>query len=444
MRSPSLTTDAPPPTAAFSLRRLFRLSSFQIGSAMAEILTASIWNRVMIVDLGMPATPVGLLLALQYLLLPLSFWAGHRSDTIPFWGRYRTNYIRLGRGLMVIAFPLLGLSIRRFETGHVTSGWALATLAFLLFGGGKLMSGSVFLALVRDSAPPERRGLAISLVETTLIALFPIAAIGMGRAMERYDALVFWELIAATALIAGFFWWFATVRVEEAGFRPTQRAPRAPLRPTFARIWQDRRTRAFFVFLGSATFFAWMQDNVLEPFGGDVFGLPTGATTRFTGYWGAATVIVTVACFIWRRRQPPEQQNRLAGAGLVFMALGMAALGLTSLIEQEPLIIVGLLLFGVGFGFFTFGGLSLMAVMSPSRDAGAYLGLWTTCVLLSKGVGTFSGGVLRDLFKLVIGLDPHVAYALIFGLGALGLLYAALMALRIDFAGFAREHRHEG
>src|SRR5690606_34718882 len=125
----------------FRAGQTIRLTTFQIGSAMAEILTASVWNRVMISDLHMPATPVAFLLALQYLLVPISLWVGHRSDTTRLWGKRRTSYIWLGRGLMVVALPLLGVSIRRFEAGDMGMGWAAAIIAFLLFGAGKLTSG---------------------------------------------------------------------------------------------------------------------------------------------------------------------------------------------------------------------------------------------------------------------------------------------------------------
>lgn len=89
----------------FSVALTLRLGTFHIGSAMGDILTASVWNRVMISDLGLPAWPVGLLIALRYLLSPLSLWAGHRSDTQPLWGMRRTSYIWLGRGLMVVSLP---------------------------------------------------------------------------------------------------------------------------------------------------------------------------------------------------------------------------------------------------------------------------------------------------------------------------------------------------
>ncbi len=152
-------------SSSFRLGQTLRLTTFQIGSAMAEILTASVWNRVMIVDLKMDATPVAFLLALQYLLMPISLWAGHRSDTVRLWGQRRTSYIWLGRGIMVMALPLLAISVRRFESGDMTLGWLTAVISFLLFGIGKLMSGGIYLALVRESAPPEKQGIAIGVAE---------------------------------------------------------------------------------------------------------------------------------------------------------------------------------------------------------------------------------------------------------------------------------------
>ncbi|MEJ2175900.1 MAG: PucC family protein [bacterium] len=98
-----------------------------------------------------------------------------------------------------------------------------------------------------------------------------------------------------------------------------------------------------------------------------------------------------------------------------------------------------LLVFGAGFGVYTFGGLSLMAVMSPDRHAGAYLGLWTIATLVFRGLGTFLGGALRDLFILQIAFDPSLGYALVFALEAGGLALAVAILARVDILTFARE-----
>lgn len=86
-----------PTEPRFSWWLLLRLCTFQIGSAMGDILVTSIWNRIMIVNFGFPAFPVGLLIALRYLLSPLSLYAGFRSDRTPILGLRRTSYIWLGR-----------------------------------------------------------------------------------------------------------------------------------------------------------------------------------------------------------------------------------------------------------------------------------------------------------------------------------------------------------
>lgn len=432
------------PVEKLPLFKMLRLSSFQIGSAMSDILTASVWNRVMISDLGMPATPVGLLLALQYLLLPISFWAGHRSDTKPLWGKRRVSYIWFGRALMVLSFPLLGLSVREIELGQVTAGWLVAVASFTLFGVGKLFSGSVYLALVRESAPPTKRGIAIGLAETMLIAFFPIAAVGYGRWMEAYEAQTFALMILITAVICAFFWFFAVLGVEkraavETAVSASQAGSWQDVISKFNSIWHDPRVRRFFAFLFIATFAAWMQDNILEPFGADVFGLPAGQTTRFTGYWGTATILVLLACFVIWRKTPPQKHAPITKIGLIIMATGKLGIVLLALTDQVHFLIPALLVFGTGFGFYTFGGLSLMAVMSPNRDAGAYLGLWSVCILVSKGLGTFAGGALRDLFFLVSGLPVALSYALSFGLAACGLLLAAAVLSGPQLIDFAQE-----
>lgn len=427
----------------FSVWRTLRLGSFQIGSAMADILTASVWNRVMIADLGVPATPVGFLLALQYLLVPVAFWAGYRSDTQKLWGKRRISYIWLGRSWMVLSFPLLGLSVRFFERGDGLAGWLLALVSFLLFGLGKLFSGSVYLALVRESAPPARQGIALGLVEMVLIGFFPIMAVLYGRWMESYDSRVFATMLLATAVICTFFWWVSIAGAEKraaqavaGGWRAGQKNTRAAIK----QIWQDRRVRRFFAFLFTATFAAWMQDNILEPFGADVFGLEAGQTTRFTGYWGGVTILILAASFfIWRKR-PPETLAPFAKIGLGIMGAGMALLASLTWAGQAHWLTPALMLFGLGFGLYSFGGFSLMAVMSPDQNAGAYLGLWSVCILISKGLGTFAGGLFRDIFHLGFGWPAAPSYALIFIIAAAGLLAAAAILNGRQIISFAADY----
>lgn len=449
----------------YKFSRLLRLSTFQIGSAMGDIVVTSIWNRIMISTYHVPATLVGLLIAVRYLLAPISLWAGYRSDRTKFLGLRRSPFIWAGRALMVISLPLLVLSVERFAaTGGDAAGWIFAAASALLYGVGTLVSGGPFLALVRDSVPPERRGFALSVAETSLIIWFAVAGIIFSFVMPSYAPRTFALLVAGTTFLAAFFWSFATMGVEEPDWnaivgridrRAREKAARkrgeqiAPPGPapaqegfsgTYASLVSDRRTRRFFFFLALATFSAWIQDAVLEPFGADVFNLSYGRTTRFNSYWQGATVVALLITSMLLRRRPPEKQRPIAQWGLVTMAVGTAGLALAAVAGAPNLIDAALVLFGLGFGIYTFGGLSLMAVMSPSVRAGSYLGLWSIAILLSKGGGTLVGGALRDSLISLAGLPAGGAYALLFAVEAAGLVAAALLIAGVDFPGFVRDY----
>ncbi|MBI5876303.1 MAG: BCD family MFS transporter [Chloroflexi bacterium] len=433
---------APPPRLPRA--RMARLMTFQIGSAMADILVASIWNRVMIVELGVPAWPVGLLIAFRYLLAPLSLYAGFRSDTRPLLGYRRTAYIWLGRLLVWLSFPLLPWTLARFATDRGDPlGWLAAFAGFLMYGVGTLFSGSPLLALVRDAVPPARQGLAVSLMETALIICFPIVAIAFSIALRAYSLEAFWQLVLVTMAVSGFFWIFSVAGVERRGEAETAPAADLPFMPVVRAIWQDRRARGFFAFLSLATLSAWAQDAILEPFGAEVFRAGLGETTRYSAYWQGATVVTLLATAWLGRRRYPEQQTRIAQGGIAVMAAGMALMAVAALGAEARLFQLSLVIFGGGFGVYTFGGLNLMTAMTSDAQAGAYLGLWTIAILLSRGVGIGLGGLLRDVLKALVGA-PAPAYGAIFALEALGLALALLALARVDVPGFAREHGRGG
>lgn len=434
--------DSQESTEPFALWHVLRLSTFQIGSAMGDILVTSIWNRIMISNFGIPAWPVGLLIAFRFFLSPLSLWAGHRSDSHPLWGLHRTPYIWIGRFMMVLSLPFLGFSLGRLaDDASDPWGWLLAVFCFLLYGVGTLISGSPYITLVRDSVPKSKQGLAISIVEITLIAFFPIAAITFGYWLEEYEQSLFWQVVLFTMVVGGFFWWFAIAGAEEPEGMPGRtevQSEEVSFWTTFGSIVRDRRTRRFFLFLALGMLSAWAQDNILEPFGADVFNLGVGETTRFNAYWQGMTVIVLVAIVYFLRKRRPEQQTTLTKAGLAIMAAGMVLLAASSAGVQFRLVQMGLVVFGAGFGMFTFGALSLMVVMTTDKKAGAYLGLWTVCVLVSRGLGISLGSILRDVFLGLTGA-PEVSYAIIFALEAVGLSVAALVLSRADVISFARD-----
>jgi MFS transporter, BCD family, chlorophyll transporter len=433
--------ESPPPR--FSVLRSIKIGSFNFGSALVDILTASVWNRVMITDLGVGATPVSILLALRYLLAPLSIWAGFRSDTRPIGGLRRTPYIWIGRALMLLAVFLLPISLAQISV-NVSSpiGWVLALAIFIAYGAGTAISGGPFLALIHDRTPAAKRGVAISIAQTLLLLGFAIAPIMFGRFLPTYSPEQFQALAIMTGLAAALFWFFAIWREDHqvtAG-EVAQHAEQPRLGVMLKRMWADRRARRFAMFLSLGAIASFAQDAVLEPFGGDVFGLNVEQTTRFSAYFGTGVLALMIITAVVTRRRPPEQQTRPAIIGLSVMIAGLALLALAGLAFIRWLITPALLVFGAGFGVYTIGGVSLLMAMTTEKEAGAYLGLWTMIQLVSRGVGIGLGGVVRDVMLALTG-SQALAYSSVFILEAIGLGVCLALVRHLDVAGFARQQQ---
>lgn len=420
------------PAPQFSVRRSFKLGTFHLGSSLADLLTSAVWNRVLISDLGIAAWPVALLAALRYLLAPLTLWAGHRSDTRPLGGSRRIAYIWLGRALMLLSLPLL-LPATRLLAGSAASvpGWGLAVLSSLIYGVGTLISGAPFLALVHDSAPYERRGQAVSIVQFMLVVSFAFVPALYAVVMPAYDPELFRRLVLSGMAGAAFFWFVSVWGEERPATEAGASSPQPAFGAMFAAMWAEGRTRRYALFLGTSAFFAFMQDAMLEPFGGDVFGLPAGETTRFNSFWGAGVLLGMLGAYGITRSFRPEQQAGTTAWGLALLGLPLALLSAVSLFGVLSLVMPVLILFGVGFGIFTVGGVSLLMAMSGEGRAGSYLALWSVIQLVARGAGIAAGGALRDAALALTG-SVGAAYAAVFGLEALGLFVAIGLLRRVD------------
>ena len=433
MEKPPIET----PHSEIRFLRTVKIGTFHIGSSAVDLLATAVWNRIMIVDLGMAAWPVALLSALRYFLAPLSLWAGHRADTHPIFGSRRLSYIWIGRGLVLVSLPLLPFSTGMIARGS-EYGWLLALLAFVMFGSGVLISGPAFLALVHDSAPYKQRGLAIGIVQFILVASFAFLPLVYSRLMPAYEFEAFLRLTIIIVGGAGLIWFLSVWREEH----PVEPKEAEGFRVAFGRIFSDSRTRRYALFLGASAFFVFMQDAVLEPFGGDVFGLPVGETTRFNAFWGSGVLLGMVLTMSLTRRWRPDQHVSTTMLGLALLAFPLVAIGGSAWTANLAVVRPLLVLFGIGFGIFTAGGVSLLMAMSTEKQAAAYLGLWSVIQLVSRGAGIAAGGLLRDAALAVTGSFTST-YGIVFWVEALGALSCIWLLRRVDVAGFALERSTE-
>src|SRR5258706_15769402 len=136
-------TDAGVEPVNLSMARNAKIGLFHVGSSMADILAAGVWNRIAIAELGFAATPIALLLGLRYFLAPLAIWVGQRSDVSSWRGYRRLPYVWGGRLMMVLSYMLLGFStVTVADNRDSVIGWVGMITALGLFSLGSALSGT--------------------------------------------------------------------------------------------------------------------------------------------------------------------------------------------------------------------------------------------------------------------------------------------------------------
>ena len=119
------------------------------------VLTTSTLNRVMVVELALPAMVPGALVALHYVVQLMRPRIGYGSDV----GGRRTPWIvggmatlALGGVLAAGATVLMGINL--------LFGVAVAVMAFILIGLGVGSAGTSLLVLMAKRVEPSRRAAA--------------------------------------------------------------------------------------------------------------------------------------------------------------------------------------------------------------------------------------------------------------------------------------------
>lgn len=455
--------------ADLSFARNLKIGSFHLGSGMADVLATGVWNRIMVADLGYSATLVGLLTGLRYFLAPLGVWAGRFSDQREIGGYRRLFWIWLGRAMMALSTLALGFStaelLRAAQSEPPSSSdaalWLVIALSFALFSLGNALSGSTFLALIHDRAAPAQRGRAVGLIWTILLLGFTVGGVFFslmlphdeGAGEIAFSAQSLQNLFVITALLLAAIWFFSLLGEErrygkQHGKRhEKQRHKRdgdsASVRRDLALVWRSRQMRMFLFYLILSMLFAFLQDTVLEPFAGQVFGMEAHVTNRFAAYWGSMAILGSFGFLYLSRRFARLTNESMSFCGVWLLMATYLLFALSALGGVRALVTPGLILLGLGLGIWNIGTLGLMMDLSPDGRAGAFLGFWTLAVTFARGFGVAGGGILRDLALQFSG-EHSVAYGTVFVAGCLGLALSLLALRRADLRGRAEARAEAG
>jgi BCD family chlorophyll transporter-like MFS transporter len=386
------------------LSRLLRLSLFQVSVGMALTLLVGTLNRVMIVELGVSAGLVALMVALPVLYAPFRTLIGFRSDTHrSALGWRRVPFIWMGTliqfgGLAIMPFALLVLS-----GGGNASQWpawighAGAAIAFLMVGAGLHTTQTAGLALATDLAPVETQPKVVGLMYVMLLLGTILSAIAFGLFLREFSPGRLVQVIQAAALATMIL---NTIALWKQETRDPRRGSRStPGRePSFREAWnvyiEGDGARRRLVAIGLGTMAFAMQDVLLEPYGGHVLGMSVGSTTLLTATLaGGGLLGFSLASAVLSRGYDPARMA-LVGAWIglpAFAAVIVAALNLST-----ALFALGALLIGFGGGLFSHGTLTITMNRAPKEQTGLALGAWGAVQATAAGVAVALGGVMRD------------------------------------------------
>jgi MFS transporter, BCD family, chlorophyll transporter len=455
------------------LPTIFRLGLFQMGLGIMSILTLGLLNRVMIKELAIAPTIVAVILAVPYFVAPARVWFGQLSDSKPLLGTHRTGYVWISSVLLgVAAFVAvqivwqLGASFPAEGCAVQASGWSglqaflfqpncgqsrswalLLAIAFGVYGLVVSAGSTPFAALLVDVSDEDNRPKLVGIVWAMLIFGTIVAAGGIFGSLSAIAAdapitvlqAAINRLFIVIPLIVLLLSIAATVGVERKFSRYRSRSVLVDREDqiTLGRAWKiltaSRQTGIFFTFLIVMTMGLFMQDAVLEAYGGEVFGMAIAQTTLLNVFFGVGTIVsMTTTGFLLVPRLGKQSTTRL---GCWLIAVCTLLLIMSGLVQSIPLLQVSMLLFGIASGITTTGAISLMLDLTAAETAGTFIGAWGLSQAWARGFATVSGGAVLDIGKSLFGTSP-LAYGLVFAVEGIAMLVAVVLLSRVNVQEF--------
>ncbi|MFN4153017.1 MAG: BCD family MFS transporter [Paracoccaceae bacterium] len=405
--------------------QIIRLGLVQMCLGAVVVLTTSTLNRLMVVELALPALVPGLLVALHYgIQITRPNW-GFRSDT----RGNRTLFIIGGMAALSAGAFLAAVGVVIIPA-QPQAGLALSVAAYALIGVGVGASGTSLLALLATATAPQRRPAAATITWLMMIFGIAVTAGTVGHFLKDYTPALLLEIVGivslgAVALTTLAVWDIETRVIAEREADPT------PFRQGLAQIWAEPQSRAFtlFVFLSMTAYF--MQELILEPYAGLVFGFGVGQSTQLSGAQNGGVFIGMLAVGIAATGLRIGTLRQWVVAGCIGSAVALALIaGLGQL--GVGLLVPAVIALGLFNGMFAVAAIgSMMALAGQGRGAreGTRMGLWGAAQALAAGFGGLLGAACVDLFRL--WLPANTAFGLVFLAEAVLFLVAAAIALRV-------------
>ena len=414
---------------------ILRLGLAQMSLGAIIVLMTSTLNRVMVVELALPALVPGLLVGLHYAMqLSRPGW-GHWSDL----SRRRTPWIIGGMTVLALGGFLAALAVA-IGAAMPVPGLLLSVLAYALIGAGAGASGTSVLAFLAASTAPRRRAAAATIIWLMMIFGIAVTAGVVGALLDPYSPARLVAIVACVSVGAVVLTSLAMLGLEKGETAPAVGA-RQPLREGIAEIWAEPQARRFtqFVFLSMTAYF--MQELILEPYAGLVFGFTPGQSTSLSGAQNGGVFVGMLAVGIAATGLGIGSLRAWVAGGCVGSAATLLGIGLIGPLQLNLILPLTILL-GFCNGVFAVAAIgAMMALAGQGRTdrEGTRMGLWGAAQAIAAGIGGLTGAVAVDALRLL--LAPDLAFASVFAAEAVLFLVAAGLALRVIDPGRDR-HIH--
>jgi BCD family chlorophyll transporter-like MFS transporter len=441
MHAPLAAPDAAT-AKGFGWLAIIRIGLVQAAIGALVMLATTVLNRVMVVELKLlAAIPAGLVAWHYGVQLARPLW-GHASDR----GGSRTLWI-IGGVAVLAAGGLLATQATIAMQGAFWPGFALAVLAYALIGAGVGAGGTSALALLASGVAPQRRAAAAAVTWIMMVAGIVASAITVGQLIKPFSFDRLLLVAGGLALAMVTLTLLATFRLErQAGrFGHAEGEGEAPgFGAALREIWHEPAARRFTIFIFVSMIAFSMQDLILEPFAGLIFGMEPGESTKTVGQFHQGGILIGMiaagvggSAFSARRAAGlrPWVVGGCLASGLALGALGLAAVSGPPWPLEANLFVLG---FGNGiFAVAAIGSMMGLAGAGATTREGVRMGVWGASQAIAFGLGGLIGAVGLDIARALLG-DVGAAFQLVFALEAGAFVWAALLAVKATGAGAIR------
>ena len=406
--------------------QIVRLGFVQMALGAIVVLTTSTLNRVMVVELALPAILPGLLVGLHYgIQLTRPHW-GFYSDA----GGRRTRWIIGGMVALATGAFLAAVALPVFPQSFL-AGLLLSILAYAMIGLGVGASGTSMLALLATTTRPDRRAAAATI--TWLMMIFGIAATAgiVGQLIDPYTPAKLIRIVGSVCAIATAITALAVWGIERKLIAVREPDP-TPFMEGLREVWGERKARNFtiFVFLSMTAYF--MQELILEPYAGLVFAFTPGQSTSLSGAQNGGVFIGMLTVGIMATGLKIGALRTWVMTGCLGSALALGGIAfLGPMGPGAPLLpaVVTLGFFNGMFAVAAIGSMMALAADGAERREGTRMGLWGAAQAIAAGFGGLMGAALVDLLRS--SLPDTQAFGSVFLFEATIFIAATALAAKI-------------